>query len=145
MIFQVSVLLRSLVLVLLASLALALPAWAVEPFTVRDIRVEGLQRIEPGTVFASLPFRVGDTYNDEKGVAALRALFAAYGLSSEEVCCIGDDEPDLPMLTAAGVSAAPSSAVPVVLGSVDIVTTAPGGRGAVRELLDMIHAARARR
>ena len=76
---------------------------------------------------------------------ALRALFAAYGLSSEEVCCIGDDEPDLPMLTAAGVSAAPSSAVPVVLGSVDIVTTAPGGRGAVRELLDMIHAARARR
>ena len=30
-------------------------AWAVSPFTVRDIRVEGLQRVEPGTVFASLP------------------------------------------------------------------------------------------
>ncbi|SDD60462.1 hypothetical protein SAMN05444679_1121, partial [Variovorax sp. CF079] len=30
-------------------------AWAVEPFTVRDIRVEGLQRVEPGTIFASLP------------------------------------------------------------------------------------------
>ena len=50
-------------------------AWAVEPFTVRDIRVEGLQRVEPGTVFASLPFRVGDQYNDEKGSAAIRALF----------------------------------------------------------------------
>lgn len=51
-------------------------AWAVDPFTVRDIRVEGLQRVEPGTVFASLPFRVGDGYSDDKGSAAIRALFA---------------------------------------------------------------------
>ena len=51
-------------------------AWAVDPFTVRDIRVEGLQRVEPGTVFASLPFRVGEQYSDEKGSAAIRALFA---------------------------------------------------------------------
>lgn len=50
-------------------------AWAVDPFTVRDIRVEGLQRVEPGTIFASLPFRVGETYNDEKGSTAIRALF----------------------------------------------------------------------
>lgn len=50
-------------------------AWAVDPFTVRDIRIEGLQRVEAGTVFASLPFRVGDNYNDEKGSAAIRALF----------------------------------------------------------------------
>ncbi|HJV97131.1 MAG TPA: outer membrane protein assembly factor BamA [Albitalea sp.] len=51
-------------------------AWAVEPFQLKDIRVEGLQRTDAGTVFASLPFRIGDTYNDEKGSAALRALFA---------------------------------------------------------------------
>ena len=51
-------------------------AWAVDPFKVRDIRLEGLQRVEPGTVFASLPFRVGDQYSDEKGSAAIRALFA---------------------------------------------------------------------
>jgi outer membrane protein insertion porin family len=51
-------------------------AIAVEPFTVSDIRVEGLQRSDAGTVFAALPFRVGDIYNDEKGAAALRALFA---------------------------------------------------------------------
>src|SRR5215217_5270693 len=57
-------------------LAFAANTWAVEPFTVRDIRVEGLQRVEPGTVFGSLPFRVGDQYNDEKGSAAIRALFA---------------------------------------------------------------------
>ncbi|MCW5220310.1 outer membrane protein assembly factor BamA [Verminephrobacter aporrectodeae] len=51
-------------------------AWALEPFKVQDIRVEGLQRVEPGTVFASLPLRVGDDYDDEKGAAAIRALFA---------------------------------------------------------------------
>lgn len=61
---------------LLGLLLSALPAWAVEPFTVRDIRVEGLQRVEPGTVFASIPVRVGETYTDEKGAAAIRALFA---------------------------------------------------------------------
>jgi outer membrane protein insertion porin family len=51
-------------------------AWAVDPFVLKDIRVEGLQRTDAGTVFASLPFRIGDTYNDDKGAAALRALFA---------------------------------------------------------------------
>jgi outer membrane protein insertion porin family len=50
-------------------------AWAIDPFTVRDIRVEGLQRVEPGTVFVTLPFQVGDTYNDDKASAAIRSLF----------------------------------------------------------------------
>ena len=58
-----------------ASLLIAHSAWAVDPFTVRDIRIEGLQRVEPGTIFASLPFRVGETYNDDKGSTAIRALF----------------------------------------------------------------------
>jgi outer membrane protein insertion porin family len=65
--------------VLSIALAAALqagPVWAVTPFVLKDIRVEGLQRSDAGTVFASLPFRIGDTYNDEKGAAALRALFA---------------------------------------------------------------------
>ncbi len=51
-------------------------AWAIDPFTIKDIRVEGLQRSDPGTVFAALPFRVGDLYSEEKGAAAVRALFA---------------------------------------------------------------------
>jgi outer membrane protein insertion porin family len=50
-------------------------SWAIDPFTVRDIRVEGLQRVEAGTIFISLPFQVGDTYNDDKAAAAIRALF----------------------------------------------------------------------
>jgi outer membrane protein insertion porin family len=62
--------------VLVAAAISSMSAWAVEPFKLKDIRVEGLQRIESGTVFASLPFRVGDMYNDESGAAAIRALFA---------------------------------------------------------------------
>ena len=62
--------------VLIAAALSSLSAWAIEPFKLKDIRVEGLQRIESGTVFASLPFRVGDMYNDESGSAAIRALFA---------------------------------------------------------------------
>lgn len=57
-------------------LSMAHMAWALEPFQVQDIRVEGLQRVEAGTIFASMPMRVGDEYNDEKGAAAIRALFA---------------------------------------------------------------------
>jgi outer membrane protein insertion porin family len=56
--------------------ALGGPVLAAEPFTISDIRVEGLQRGDPGSVFAALPFRVGDGYNDDKGAAALRAMFA---------------------------------------------------------------------
>jgi outer membrane protein insertion porin family len=48
---------------------------AIEPFVIKEIRVEGLQRVEPGTVFASIPLRVNETFNDEKGSAAIRSLF----------------------------------------------------------------------
>ncbi len=51
-------------------------ALAADPFVVRDIRVEGIQRTEAGTVFSYLPVRVGDTFNDEKGAAAIKALYA---------------------------------------------------------------------
>ncbi len=49
---------------------------AAQEFVVRDIRVEGIQRTEAGTVFSYLPLRVGDRYDPERGVAAIRALFA---------------------------------------------------------------------
>lgn len=61
--------------VVAATVFVAQAAWALEPFKVQDIRIEGLQRVEPGTVFASMPLRVGDDYNDEKGAAAIRSLF----------------------------------------------------------------------
>lgn len=49
---------------------------ALEPFQVRDIRIEGLQRVEAGTVFASLPVKVGDSYTDDKASASIRSLFS---------------------------------------------------------------------
>ncbi len=61
---------------LIAGTVMAFNALAADTFNVRDIRVEGLQRVEPGTVFASIPLRVGDNYTDEKGAAAIRSLFA---------------------------------------------------------------------
>ena len=67
---------RPAIAVVALAAALATPAaHAVESFVLQDIRVEGLQRTDPGTVFAALPFRVGDSYSDEKAAAALRALF----------------------------------------------------------------------
>jgi outer membrane protein insertion porin family len=47
-----------------------------EPFVVRDIRVEGVQRIEPGTVFSYLPVKVGDRMTEQAAQQALRALYA---------------------------------------------------------------------
>lgn len=52
-------------------------SYALEPFVVRDIRVEGNQRTEVGTVFSYLPIKIGDTYNEERGAAAIRTLFAS--------------------------------------------------------------------
>jgi outer membrane protein insertion porin family len=51
-------------------------ALAVNPFVVKDIRVEGIQRTEAGTVFSYLPVRVGETFDDTKSIAAIKALYA---------------------------------------------------------------------
>ncbi len=54
----------------------AIPARAIEPFVIKDIRVEGIQRTEAGTVFSYLPVKVGDTMTDDKASQIIRALFA---------------------------------------------------------------------
>lgn len=51
-------------------------AAALDPFVVKDIRVEGIQRIEAGTVFSYLPVKVGETLTEAKASEAIRALFA---------------------------------------------------------------------
>ena len=64
---------------LLAGVVVALLARSVlafDPFPIKDIRVEGIQRTEAGTVFSYLPVKVGDTMTDEKAAAAIKTLFA---------------------------------------------------------------------
>jgi outer membrane protein insertion porin family len=65
---------KSLLSVLVSGL-FALPALAFEPFVVKDIRVEGIQRTEAGTVFGYLPIKVGETLTDEKAAQAIKTLF----------------------------------------------------------------------
>jgi outer membrane protein insertion porin family len=60
---------------LLAMLLLPALAHAFEPFVVRDIRVEGIQRIDAGTVFGYLPVKVGETFTEDKATEAIRRLY----------------------------------------------------------------------
>ncbi|MDQ3447342.1 MAG: outer membrane protein assembly factor BamA [Pseudomonadota bacterium] len=50
---------------------------SAQEFVVRDIRVEGVQRTEAGTVFSYLPIRVGDRFDADRGTQAIRALYAS--------------------------------------------------------------------
>jgi len=59
----------------LFTLGLSLNVSAADSFMVKDIRVEGLQRVEPGTVFSYLPVQVGDTFTEEKGAESIKALY----------------------------------------------------------------------
>ena len=52
------------------------PSLAFEPFQVKDIRIEGIQRTEAGTVFSYLPIKIGDTVNEDRVTAAVKALYA---------------------------------------------------------------------
>jgi 3-deoxy-D-manno-octulosonate 8-phosphate phosphatase (KDO 8-P phosphatase) len=71
-------------------------------------------------------------------VSAYRKLRKKYRLADSEVAFIGDDEFDMPLLKIVGFSAAPADAIAKVRRSVDYVTKAGGGKGAVRELLDLV-------
>jgi outer membrane protein insertion porin family len=66
---------KALILLMLVAGLYVEGAWAFEPFVIKDIRVEGLQRIEVGTVFNYLPIAAGDTLNDQRAAEAIRALF----------------------------------------------------------------------
>ncbi|MDE2354105.1 MAG: outer membrane protein assembly factor BamA, partial [Betaproteobacteria bacterium] len=61
--------------IVLCCMFLSATAWAVAPFTIKDIRVEGAQRIEAGTIFSYLPLKVGDSVTPEKSAAAIKSLY----------------------------------------------------------------------
>lgn len=71
-------------------------------------------------------------------VSIYKKLKKKYRLRDDEICFIGDDEFDLPLLKKVGFSAAPCDAMLRVKANVDYVTMLAAGRGAVREVLDLI-------
>ena len=72
------------------------------------------------------------------------ATLGHLGVGDDEVAYMGDDVNDIPLLRRVGLSSAPADAMPEVLEAVHLVSRFPGGRGAVRELCDLILAARAK-
>ena len=73
---------------------------------------------------------------------ALSEFAAAAGVKLTEICFMGDDVNDLPAMAIAGLSAAPANAASLVLARASFIAKAPGGNGAVRELMDALLAAR---
>ena len=72
---------------------------------------------------------------------ALAEITAQLDIPYDAVACVGDDEPDLPILLAAGLGIAVADAQPIVLQQADWCTSRSGGRGAVREVCDALIAA----
>ena len=73
-----------------ASTATPASPQSFQPFVVRDIRVEGLQRTEPGTVFGYLPIRVGDRVTESTAAEGIKALFATGFFKDVRLAVDGD-------------------------------------------------------
>ena len=78
----------------------------------------------------------------DKG-AVLDQLLAELAVEPAQTACVGDDTPDLPMLRRAGLAIGVADAHPALLEAAHWMTHAPGGRGAVREVCDLLLSARA--
>lgn len=104
---------RIAALILLA--CLAAKAHAFEPFTVTDIRIEGLQRIAAGTVLSYMPVEVGQTIDDAKAAQAIRSLFKTGFFSDVEMERQGD-------ILVVKVTERPSIANLTIHGNKDIKT-----------------------
>ena len=74
--------------------------------------------------------------------AAYTALLGALGVSAAHTACVGDDTPDVPILRQARLAVAVADAHPAAIAAAHLVTQAKGGRGAVREVCDLLLEAR---
>jgi 3-deoxy-D-manno-octulosonate 8-phosphate phosphatase (KDO 8-P phosphatase) len=80
------------------------------------------------------PVIQGVSSKAEPFVRLLRVL----SVEPRQVCYVGDDLADLPALRSAGLAACPADAAPEVKAAAQLITTAPGGRGALREVVEVI-------
>jgi YrbI family 3-deoxy-D-manno-octulosonate 8-phosphate phosphatase len=115
-----------LVLLQQAGVEVAIVSADQSPITATRARKLGIESVELGCA--------------DKG-CAVRRLLAARALQPEQACYMGDDVTDLPAFREVGHTAAPADAAPEVRGAAEYVAGAPGGRGAVREVCDLILAA----
>lgn len=122
---------------------------ALKAFDVRD--GHGIVRLRDQVDFGVIsgrPGRVTQKRLEELGFKHLifsqrdkldaYATLAPLGLADAEVAFMGDDVNDIPLLRKVGLSAAPADAYPDVLSEVHLVSRFPGGRGAVRELCELV-------
>jgi 3-deoxy-D-manno-octulosonate 8-phosphate phosphatase (KDO 8-P phosphatase) len=87
----------------------------------------------------AVKMKIADIYKGTKDKAAALINFSKkYNLDLNQICFMGDDVNDIPAIELAGFSAAPANAHDCVKSKVDIITRNTGGKGAVRELLDLI-------
>src|SRR4051812_25668824 len=93
-------------------------AWSFDPFVVKDIRIEGIQRIEAGTVFSYLPVKVGEQFTEEKASQAIRTLFATGFFRDVRVEVEGDvlvvvveERPAIASIAFSGMKEFPADAV----------------------------------
>lgn len=84
--------LKGLMAVFLTVLVLVLPSlsYAFTPFKVKDIRVDGIQRTEAGTVFAYIPVQVGDTFTEDMATNIIRELYSTGFFSDVEISTAND-------------------------------------------------------
>lgn len=101
---------KKLISGLLVALFASSGALAFDPFTVKDIRVEGIQRTEAGTVFSYLPVKVGETFDEDKAAQAIRALFATgffkdvrIEVDNEVLVVIVDERPAIASIDFTGI------------------------------------------
>jgi 3-deoxy-D-manno-octulosonate 8-phosphate phosphatase (KDO 8-P phosphatase) len=96
-------------------------------------------RTSPATAQRARELGVAHCYQGvrDKG-ARIEAVRRRLGLERDEMAAMGDDEPDIPMFEAAGLSACPSDATPAARRYASIVLTNPGGHGAAREFIEKI-------
>jgi len=156
---QISALARNIRLLLLdvdgvltdGTIAMTANGEAAKPFFVRDgsamvwAQKAGIEigllsgRTSDATTARAAELKITMVIQGESDKrAAFERLAAAQGLAAREIAYMGDDLPDLPVLVRAGLSGAPADACAEVRQRVHYVTQAPGGRGAVREFIELI-------
>lgn len=113
---------------------------ALQRFDIKVALISGRQSRIVADRAAQLDIGLVYQGRDDK-LNALGELMSETGMDEQAICYAGDDWVDIPVLERVGLSVAPADAAPLVRERVHWVTNARGGRGAVREICDLILAA----